>query len=167
MSPKTEHICRSTGTVLATIGGCVLAVYAWVGATNLNRHLAVEEALLHNSQAAVIAADESGTILLGSQAARDLFGYEKLAGMQITDLMDETTASKHEPAFAEAIQKIRHGTFEPKNVVCRLGMAKRADGSEFRVVVLLNSYTEKSGHIILVATLRSEDEVRTLHDALQ
>jgi PAS domain S-box-containing protein len=116
--------------------------------------------ILDGMPEAVMATDAQGTILYANADAEALFGYEpgELAGTSVQLLVPARFQSAHEMQIAEYAATPRRLRIGLRNVV----FAKRKDGSEIRVILLLDAQRAGPGIVVSCVVRSFIDEVDTL-----
>lgn len=130
--------------------------------TPRKREQDIVRAALEAAPAAMIAADESGHILLANTQAETLFGYEKgaLSSRLVEELLPEALRaahSVHRSSFANSPHK------RPMGAGLEL-YAQRKDGTQFRVEVGLTPILPSGNEgLVVIASIRALAEDGTLH----
>jgi PAS domain S-box-containing protein len=166
----TQHVHKD-GSVLdvsVTISPIRDASGTVVGASAIGRditdRLALERerfrALLSAAPDAIIGMDASGRIEIASNRVEALFGWnaDELVGQQVEVLVPQSVTSAHLAHRASYVADPH-----PRQMGAGLQLsARRKDGTEFPAEISLNTITEETGKMIVLASVRDVSESRRI-----
>ena len=152
------------------VGAAIVGTKLVIDAHRVQMAIEEQTAIFEGMPLSIVVVNERGILVRANNEAERMFGYSdgELINKRLEVLIAEPDA--HNDAFEKAVAHARKdyelGINEPTEKIIRTGIARRKDGSTFRVVTLVGPVVV-SQSIYFVGTIRRDEDAKKLYEAVK